>query len=386
MKKNIDHIITIVPEAELPISHATLRELLKLCCQNVPFMFDGAIYEQFEGMAMGSNLAPTMAQFAMDSIESKIEAQKKPLFYKRFIDDLVLVFESESKADEFLHYFNTLGEIKFTMEKPQNNTIIFLDMEIKLANNRMTTEWHRKKTNIGLYTPASSFSPYRYKMAALRSVFYRIRKLSTNEDIKQNKYKEMKSVFRANGYSEKEIQNVIISVENDKHSEKEKEEKKSVIWKIQYNNSNEKEVYQRVHQINKKLVKTRIRIVFTTCKTSSWFPNKDRIPCHLASSVVYKYTCEHCLMCYIGETRRHLKTRIREHLSGHAFSEIFNHVHIPNEENFKVIRRTRHTKIMESICISNERSSGATLMNSHQSSVQLHFENLSRRSPFAVNS
>ena len=34
----------------------------------------------------------------------------------------------------------------------------------------------------------------------------------------------------------------------------------------------------------------------------------------LASSIVYQYTCAGCKASYIGKTKRHLKSRIAEHL------------------------------------------------------------------------
>jgi len=40
---------------------------------------------QYEGMAMGTNLGPTMVAFCMDMIEIKMK--KDVMFYKRYVDD-----------------------------------------------------------------------------------------------------------------------------------------------------------------------------------------------------------------------------------------------------------------------------------------------------------
>ena len=45
------------------------------------------------------------------------------------------------------------------------------------------------------------------------------------------------------------------------------------------------------------------------------FSVKDPVPVELRSNVVYKFTCATCNSCYVGETSRHLSTRIREHLN-----------------------------------------------------------------------
>ena len=46
------------------------------------------------------------------------------------------------------------------------------------------------------------------------------------------------------------------------------------------------------------------------------FSVKEPVPFDLRSRVVYKFLCAGCKACYIGETSRHLSTRVREHLSG----------------------------------------------------------------------
>ena len=58
-----------------------------------------------------------------------------------------------------------------------------------------------------------------------------------------------------------------------------------------------------------------IRFVFRpTCRLSDFFLFKDRIPFALRSHVVYKYKCQCCGALYVGQTRRHIHTRISEHM------------------------------------------------------------------------
>ena len=58
-----------------------------------------------------------------------------------------------------------------------------------------------------------------------------------------------------------------------------------------------------------------IRIVFRpSCRLSTSFPFKDRIPIALRSHVVYKFMCQCCSALYVGQTRRHIHTRISEHM------------------------------------------------------------------------
>ena len=71
---------------------------------------------------------------------------------------------------------------------------------------------------------------------------------------------------------------------------------------------------------------TDINIVLTPFKIGSVFSSKDRLPNALRSFVVYKFTCAGCQSCYIGETRRHLATRIKEHLVTDKKSHIMKHL------------------------------------------------------------
>ena len=64
-----------------------------------------------------------------------------------------------------------------------------------------------------------------------------------------------------------------------------------------------------------RLVEIRLKIVFRANKPiGRLFPLKDRVPSHVCSSVVYKFTCSSCQATYYGKTSRHFIVRCREHL------------------------------------------------------------------------
>ena len=71
---------------------------------------------------------------------------------------------------------------------------------------------------------------------------------------------------------------------------------------------------------------TSTKLVFTSFKLSNYFSTKDPVPKCLKSSVVYKFVCISCNASYIGETSRHLTTRISEHLKSDKKSHIFQHL------------------------------------------------------------
>ena len=124
--------------------------------------------------------------------------------------------------------------------------------------------------------------------------------------------------------------------------------------------------------VNKILpVNNKIIVAYKTLKTSNFFPNKDSLKFTLSSNVIYEFSCKLCSSSYIGETKRHLYTRIKEHMRGIPNeTEVSKHVHHANFDDFKIIHKTRYTKIAESIAL-NHTSRNRTLLNEHDSSFKL---------------
>ena len=84
------------------------------------FTFNGKIYLQKQGTAMGTRMAPNYAIIFMHSIEERIlkGAEYQPQKWLRFIDDVFIIWShGQEKLEEFLAYINELHEtIKFTAE------------------------------------------------------------------------------------------------------------------------------------------------------------------------------------------------------------------------------------------------------------------------------
>ena len=74
-----------------------------------------------------------------------------------------------------------------------------------------------------------------------------------------------------------------------------------------------------------------VKIVFTSFKISNYFSVKDATPYFLKSFLVYKFICARCKSCYIGETCRHFKTRIDEHIKKDKKSHFFQHLQSKEE-------------------------------------------------------
>ena len=90
-------------EYDLNITKTDLIELLEIATKNQLFQFEGNLYEQVDGVAIGSPLGSSMANRFMCNIEEKLRNQNKmPAFYKRYVDDTLSKMLDVSFASEFL--------------------------------------------------------------------------------------------------------------------------------------------------------------------------------------------------------------------------------------------------------------------------------------------
>ena len=82
------------------------------------FLFNGRFYNQIDGVAMGSHLAPVFANIFMGFYEYQWLNEynlNKPKFYLRYVDDILAAFEREQDSLNFLNLLNNKHpNIKFT--------------------------------------------------------------------------------------------------------------------------------------------------------------------------------------------------------------------------------------------------------------------------------
>ena len=103
---------------DLNLTKVDLVDLLNVATKEQLFLFNGALYEQTEGVAMGSPTGPLPVNVFMSHIEENLEREGKlPSFYRRYVDDTLTNMPNIETASNFLETLNKgHSSVKFTME------------------------------------------------------------------------------------------------------------------------------------------------------------------------------------------------------------------------------------------------------------------------------
>ena len=149
------------------IPRNVLRQLFEIVLKCNVFRFDGQIYEQIQGTAMGTKMAPSYANLFMDRFERAFLAQEptQPLVWKRYIDNILCIWiGTRSELEGFLDRLNKAHwTLKFTWSI-SDERIEFLDLNLFKGGRFNTTNFldmstHFKKNNTFQYLHFSSSHP-----------------------------------------------------------------------------------------------------------------------------------------------------------------------------------------------------------------------------------
>ena len=96
------------------------------------------MFQQYDGVSMGSPLGPTIANFFLTNMENKIlqnNADFHSKLYFRYVDDIFCVISNETSSDRFLDLLNKQHKnIEFTAEHG-SETLPFLDVEVTITES-----------------------------------------------------------------------------------------------------------------------------------------------------------------------------------------------------------------------------------------------------------
>ena len=128
---------------------------------------------------MGFPLIPSLANAFLEHYEqiwlNYCPHEFKPVYDKRYVDDIFVLFRSPHHLKKFNEYLNTKhNNIKFTSEKEINGSLPFLDVLISRNKEGFTTTLYQKLTFSGVYSNFNSFIADEYKHGLIFTLLFRI--------------------------------------------------------------------------------------------------------------------------------------------------------------------------------------------------------------------
>jgi len=181
---NIDpiHAIPLITDfltKYLDLSHINsfgLKSLLDLFFKNNIFRFKNKYYIQISGLPMGCICGPTIANIFMYILEMKWLIIDKPLVYRRFIDDGIIITDKPFCIEIFVSFFLNL---KFTFSTGE--TVNFLDLNISFnqITNKLKFSLYTKPTHINKYLLPTSNHPTHVFKNIVDSLLIRLRRISS---------------------------------------------------------------------------------------------------------------------------------------------------------------------------------------------------------------
>ena len=149
----------------LPIRKEHFTELLGIATQGM-FLYKNKLYQLIDGIAMGSPLGPTLANFFLATVETKLLAQKlhcSSKLYVRYVDDIFAIFEKEKSCSKFFDVLNHQHKnLKFSMEN-STGAFPFLNVQININQNTLQTRISRKPTHPRVLLNFNAVYPEQWK-------------------------------------------------------------------------------------------------------------------------------------------------------------------------------------------------------------------------------
>ena len=167
------------------LSKQDLVDLLMASTNDQLSLFNGQLYEQTDGLAIGSPLGPLVANVFICSIEEILEREgKMPAYYGRYVDDTLTIMHDKTSADSFPEFLNHChSSVKFTTEIENNGMLPFLGTQLSNKSTHIETKVYVKFTNTGLLLHYKSHVDDQYKRGLLKTTLDRAFRLSSTDPI-----------------------------------------------------------------------------------------------------------------------------------------------------------------------------------------------------------
>ncbi|XP_071573785.1 uncharacterized protein [Temnothorax nylanderi] len=293
---------------------------IRLILESTSFSFNGEFFEQIFGSPMGSPLSPILADIVMDDCETSClrSFDFHIEIFRRYVDDIFMCIPRSRLDDVVLAFNNYHPRLKFTYELEKDNCLNFLDISVYRIDNCLVTNWYRKPTFSGRYINYFSSHPLKYKINTIINLVDHAILLSDvrfhNDNINL-----IKSILLNNCFPASLVDKHILRrlAEINKRPNNDESDNRA-------DRANIPDLKSYIPIPYVKTFSEGLRRIFSNYGLSTLYTvpkkldalikkGKDKLENSKCTGVVYKLDCSDCNACYIGQTKRHLETRIKEH-------------------------------------------------------------------------
>lgn len=236
--------------------HQLILALAEWVLRSNYITFGDTLWRQIQGTAMGTPFAVVFANIFLGQLERKAIARlplhQRPLFYVRFIDDLLGVFDSANSVNEFKTSFDSISP-SISTTVTSGSSVPFLDLQISKSSTTTTSatteiqlvvNLHQKEMNKYLFVPPPSFHPPAIFGAFINAELQRFRFICSENTDYVTAVNNFCTRLQARGYNTTLYQDLVDNNPSretlfDRYSRKSNTpttSKAPIIFKIEYNN------------------------------------------------------------------------------------------------------------------------------------------------------
>ena len=182
-----------------------LFKLLEITTSESSFIFDYLLYKQVDRVAMGSPLGPTLGNAFLCHYEKEwldnCPIHFKPMIYKRYVDDIFVLFLSKEHHELLVDYMNKQHKcLKFTSEAENDNSFSFLDIKITRHNQQFKTSVYRKPTFSGVFMHYESYLNQTYKKSLIDTLLFRFFSIYSDYTSFHLEVDNLREILKKNSY------------------------------------------------------------------------------------------------------------------------------------------------------------------------------------------
>ena len=233
---------------------------------------------------MGSPLGPILANIFLSHHEenwlNKCPIEFKPSFYRRYVDDILVLFEPPELAHTFREYMSSKHQnINFTVEQENIGSISFLDGNVCRKNGKFVISIYRKPTFSGVFTNNESFIPTYQKRGLLHKLLHRSFSIYCDFKTFHFEIDHLKTILIKNNYPQNFIDSCIKSFLSKFYTPKviiQNVPKRNVFAKLLFLGSTSFQIRKNLQKLlNDKLTSCNLKIVFTSpVRVKSFSPSR----------------------------------------------------------------------------------------------------------------